>query len=118
MTAPRFVRTVDGIEEELLRGNRVIHSASEDDFGLLESVFLICRFWLIDARWKLGRCEEALDMFNDALRYRNRYGRLAEDIHLRTGRLCGIFPQTYSTAGVILTAMRVSRSWEDRYWHD
>ena len=31
-------------------------------------------------------------MFNDALRYRNRYGLLAEDIHPRTGELWGNFP--------------------------
>jgi GH15 family glucan-1,4-alpha-glucosidase len=114
---PRFVRTVDAIEHELLRGKHVMRYASEDDFGLPESAFLICRFWLIDAWWKLDRREKAMDMFNDAIRYRNRYGLLAEDIHLQTGELCGNFPQTYSMAGLILTAMRLSRSWEDRYWH-
>ncbi|MGO9361259.1 MAG: glycoside hydrolase family 15 protein [Xanthobacteraceae bacterium] len=115
---PRFARTVDAVERELLRGKHVMRYASEDDFGLPESAFLICRFWLIDAWWKLGRREEAIDMFDDALKYRNRYGLLAEDVHLRTGELCGNFPQTYSMAGLILTAMRLSRSWEDRYWHD
>jgi len=114
---PRFVRTVDAIEHELLRGKHVMRYASEDDFGLPESAFLICRFWLIDVWWKLGRREKAMDMFNDALRYRNRYGLLAEDVHLQTNELCGNFPQTYSMAGLILTAMRLSRSWEDRYWH-
>jgi GH15 family glucan-1,4-alpha-glucosidase len=115
---PRFVSTVDAIERELLRGKHVMRYASEDDFGLPESAFLICRFWLIDAWWKLGRRDKAIDMFNDALQYRNRYGLLAEDVHLQTGQLCGNFPQTYSMAGLILTAMRLSRSWEDRYWHD
>ena len=47
---------------------------------------------------------------------RNRYGLLSEDIHPQTGALWGNFPQTYSMAGLILTAMRLSRSWEDRYW--
>ena len=94
------------------------HRYGSDDFGLPQSEFLVCRFWLIDVWWKLGRREEAIDMFKDALRYRNRYGLLAEDIHLESGRLCGNFPQTYSMAGLILTAMRLSRSWEDRYWHD
>jgi len=115
---PRFVRTVEAIERELLRGKHVMRYASEDDFGLPESAFLICRFWLIDVWWKFGRREEAIDMFNDALRYRNRYGLLAEHIHLESGQMCGNFPQTYSMAGLILTAMRLSRSWEDRYWHD
>ncbi|MGA3138156.1 MAG: glycoside hydrolase family 15 protein, partial [Xanthobacteraceae bacterium] len=98
---PRFVRTVEAIERELLRGRHVMRYAGEDDFGLPESAFLICRFWLIDAWWKLDRREEAIDMFNDALRYRNRYGLLAEDVHLQTGEMCGNFPQTYSMAGLI-----------------
>jgi GH15 family glucan-1,4-alpha-glucosidase len=106
---PRFVQTVDAIEHELVRGNHVMRYAGEDDFGVPESAFLVCRFWLIDAWWKLGRREKAIDMFTDALRYRNRYGLLAEDLHLRTNQLCG---------NLILTAMRLSRSWEDRYWHD
>jgi GH15 family glucan-1,4-alpha-glucosidase len=114
---PRFVRTVDTIEHELLRGKHVMRYVSKDDFGLPESAFLICRFWLIDAWWKLGRREHAVEMFNDALQHRNRYGLLAEDVHLKTGEACGNFPQTYSMAGLILTAMRLSRSWEDRYWH-
>jgi GH15 family glucan-1,4-alpha-glucosidase len=115
---PRFVRTIDAIERELLRDKHVMRYASEDDFGLPESAFLVCRFWLIDVWWKLGRREQALEMFTDALRYRNRYGLLAEDVHLKTGEMWGNFPQTYSMAGMILTAMRLSRSWEDRYWHD
>ncbi len=115
---PRFARTVDAVERELVRGKHVMRYAGEDDFGLPESAFLICRFWLIDAWWKLDRREKAVDMFTDALRYRNRYGLLAEDVYLRSNQLYGNFPQTYSMAGLILTAMRLSRSWEDRYWHD
>ncbi len=115
---PRFVRTVGAIERELLRGKHVMRYVAKDDFGEPEAAFLICRFWLIDVWWKLGRREEAIEMFDDALRYRNRYGLLSEDVDPRTGELCGNFPQTYSMAGLILTAMRLSRSWEDRHWHD
>jgi GH15 family glucan-1,4-alpha-glucosidase len=113
---PRFLRTVEALERELLRDNHVMRYASEDDFGLPETAFLACRFWLIDVLWDLGRCEQARDMFNDALKYRNRYGLLTEDVHPLTGELWGNFPQTYSMAGLILTATRLSRSWEDRFW--
>jgi len=41
---------------------------------------------------------------------------LSEDVDPQTGALWGNFPQTYSMAGLILSAMRLSRSWEDRYW--
>jgi GH15 family glucan-1,4-alpha-glucosidase len=113
---PRFVGTVSAIERELLREKHVMRYASADDFGLPVTAFLICRFWLIDAWWSLGRREEARDLFLDALDHRNRYGLLSEDVDPKTGALWGNFPQTYSMAGLILTAMRLSRSWEDRYW--
>jgi hypothetical protein len=61
--------------------------------------------------------QDAVEMFNESLQYRNRYGLLAEDVHLNTDEARGIFSQTYSMAGLILTAMRLSRSSEDRYWH-
>ena len=113
---PRFASTVAAIEHDLVRGRHVMRYAAEDDFGLPETEFLVCRFWLIDALAALGRREEARERYQDALLLRNKYGLLAEDIHPQTGALWGNFPQTYSMAGVILSAMRLSQSWEDRYW--
>jgi GH15 family glucan-1,4-alpha-glucosidase len=113
---PRFKSTVSALERELLRETHVMRYAGADDFGLPVTAFLICRFWLVDAWWSLGRREDARDLFIDALKHRNRYGLLSEDIDPQTGTLWGNFPQTYSMAGLILTAMRLSRSWEDRYW--
>jgi crotonobetainyl-CoA:carnitine CoA-transferase CaiB-like acyl-CoA transferase len=34
----------------------------------------------------------------------------------RTGQLWGNYPQTYSQVGLILSAMRLSRSWEEGFW--
>jgi GH15 family glucan-1,4-alpha-glucosidase len=113
---PRFVSTAEAVQRVLMREKHVMRYANSDDFGLPETAFLICRFWLIDAWWAIGRRDEARELFLDALRHRNRYGLLSEDIHPQTGDLWGNFPQTYSMAGLILTAMRLSRSWEDRYW--
>ena len=113
---PRFASTVGAMERELMREKHVMRYAGEDDFGLPMTAFLICRFWLIDALWSLGRREAARDLFTDALEHRNRYGLLSEDVDPKTGTLWGNFPQTYSMAGLILSAMRLSRSWEDRYW--
>ncbi len=113
---PRFVSTVAAMEKELVREKHVMRYATADDFGLPVTAFLICRFWLIDAWWELGRKDEARDLFVDALASRNRYGLLSEDVDPTSGALCGNFPQTYSMAGLILTGMKLSRSWEDRYW--
>jgi len=114
---PRFRSTVQTIERELVRNRHVMRYVAADDFGLPETAFLVCRFWLADALWLTGRIEEARDLFREALGFRNRYGLLSEDVDVRTGSLWGNFPQTYSMAGLILTGMRLSRSWEDRYWH-
>jgi GH15 family glucan-1,4-alpha-glucosidase len=113
---PRFVSTVEAVEKELRREQHVMRYVGSDYFGLPETAFLICRFWLIDALWMIGRRDEARDLFIDALKLRNRYGLLSEDVDPRTGALWGNFPQTYSMAGLILTAIKLSRSWEDRYW--
>jgi GH15 family glucan-1,4-alpha-glucosidase len=113
---PRFSSTVAAMERELVREKHVMRYASADDFGMPVTAFLICRFWLIDALWSLGRRDAARDLFADAMQHRNRYGLLSEDVDPQTGALWGNFPQTYSMAGFILSAMRLSRSWEDRYW--
>lgn len=113
---PRFVSTVSAIEQELLRGRLVMRYAAQDDFGVPETAFLVCSFWLIDAYWSLGRHKDARDFFLDVLKRRNSYGLLSEDVHPQTGALWGNFPQTYSMAGLIVSGMRLSRSWEDKYW--
>src|SRR5947207_14821526 len=67
----RFASTVAAMERELVREKHVMRYASADDFGLPVTAFLICRFWLIDAFWSLGRREEAHELFQDALHHRN-----------------------------------------------
>ena len=47
------------------------------------------------------------------LALRNPLGLLSEDIDPHTGALWGNFPQTYSMAGIINAAVRLSRSWEE-----
>lgn len=113
---PRYVNTVGAIERELRREKHVMRYVAADDFGLPETAFLICRFWLVDALTAIGRRDDARDLFVDALRMRNRYGLLSEDVHPVTGKLWGNFPQTYSMSGLIQSAMKLSRSWGDRYW--
>jgi GH15 family glucan-1,4-alpha-glucosidase len=81
-----------------------------------ETAFLACSFWLIDALAAIGRSEQARALFERILALRNHVGLLSEDVDPRTGRLWGNFPQTYSQVGLILSAMRLSRSWEEGFW--
>ncbi len=60
--------------------------------------------------------EEARELFVDALGVSQSLWLAVGGYRSADRELWGNFPQTYSMAGLILTAMRLSRSWEDRYW--
>ena len=60
-----------------------------------------------------GDYDEAREMFERLLARRTRLGLLSEDIDPATGELWGNFPQTYSLVGIINSAVRLSRSWEE-----
>ncbi len=110
---PRFVSTVECIGKTLLRGKHMFRYDAPDDFGAPENAFNICTFWYIDALASIGRTDEARDMFENMLSLRNPLGLLSEDIEPTTGELWGNFPQTYSMAGIINAAVRLSRPWEE-----
>jgi GH15 family glucan-1,4-alpha-glucosidase len=114
-TDPRFVRSCDAIGHDLIRNGRVMRYVAPDDFGMPETAFLACSFWYLDALCQIGRKEEARAVFETILAGRNAYGLLSEDIHPDTGELWGNLPQTYSMAGIINTATRLSSSWEDAW---
>ena len=58
---------------------------------------------------------EARKLFENMLAKRNAVGLLSEDLDTESGELWGNFPQTYSMVGLINSAMRLSRSWEDAF---
>ena len=109
----RFRSTVARIERELRRGNYLFRYATADDFGVPRNAFNICTFWYIDALIRLGRREEACEMFDAMLDARNPLGLLSEDLDPSTRELWGNYPQTYSLVGIINAATRLSESWED-----
>ncbi len=108
---PRFVATFEAVQQALRRGEHMLRYAAEDDFGLPETAFNFCTFWLIDALARMGRNEEARALFGTMLGHRTRSGLLSEDIDIATGELWGNFPQTYSLVGVINCASLLSKSW-------
>ncbi len=112
-TDPRFISTCNAIGRELGRHGRIVRYTSDDDFGTPETAFLVCNFWYIDALTAIGRRDEARSLFIELLARRNPFGLLSEDIHPETGALWGNIPQSYSMAGIINSAMRLSVKWED-----
>jgi GH15 family glucan-1,4-alpha-glucosidase len=109
----RFTRTLAALEQELRVGDFLLRYRHPDDFGDTVNAFTVCSFWWANALAGTGRLEAARELFNKLLAVRNCVGLLSEHVDPATGALWGNFPQTYSMVGIITTASRLSRRWED-----
>jgi GH15 family glucan-1,4-alpha-glucosidase len=112
---PRFVGTVEAAERYLKYGDFLRRYHAADDFGEPEVAFTICSFWFVDALVAVGRRDEARALFERLLSHRNPVGLLSEDLDPKTGELWGNFPQTYSMVGLIKSAMKLSKTWEEAF---
>ena len=110
---PRFVSTVTAIEASLKEGDWLYRYRHRDDFGRPDTSFTVCAFWYVNALAMMGRREEARAHFERLLEQRTTLGLLSEDIDSSTGEWWGNFPQTYSLVGIINSAIRLSRPWEE-----
>lgn len=108
---PRFQGTLRAVEEGLRRGSHMLRYATEDDFGLPETAFNVCTFWLIEALQATGREADARALFEEMLSRRTAAGLLSEDIDPQSGELWGNYPQTYSLVGTINCAVLLSKPW-------
>jgi GH15 family glucan-1,4-alpha-glucosidase len=112
-TDPRFLSTLAAIERDLVEGDLVYRYRHADDFGPPTNTFTVCSFWYVNALAAVGRTEEARALFERLLDRRSALGLLSEDIDPASGAQWGNFPQTYSMVGIITSATRLSRSWEE-----
>nr|WP_321412155.1 glycoside hydrolase family 15 protein [uncultured Allomuricauda sp.] len=110
---PKYVSTVKAIEEGLSNDGLLYRYKNEDDFGLPSSSFTICTFWFINALFKIGEEEKALERFEQLLSYSNHLGLFSEDIDFKTKRLLGNFPQAYSHLALIECAINFSTKQKD-----
>jgi GH15 family glucan-1,4-alpha-glucosidase len=108
---PRFLATFEAVERALRKGDHMLRYAAEDDFGLPETAFNFCTFWLIEALHLVGRGEEARRLYESMLERLTPAGLLSEDSDLATGELWGNYPQTYSLVGLINCAVLLSKPW-------
>lgn len=108
---PRFRATFDAVEKELRKGEHMLRYASEDDFGLPETAFNFCTFWLIEALHLVGRQDEARELYAAMLGRLTPAGLLSEDTDFETHELWGNYPQTYSLVGLINCAGLLSKPW-------
>ena len=105
----RYIQTVKSTERELSVDGLMYRYKNKDDFGLPESSFTICTFWLINALQAIGDRKKARELFDRLLSYSNHVGLFSEDIDFKTKRLLGNFPQAYSHLALIETAINLGK---------
>jgi len=104
---PRVKSTVAAIERELVHDGLVYRYATETGVdGLVagEGAFLTCTFWLADNLVRLGRRDEATEMFERLVALGNDVGLMAEQYDPVAKRQLGNFPQAFSHVALINTA--------------
>jgi GH15 family glucan-1,4-alpha-glucosidase len=107
----RVLDTMKQIEKELAPDGLVYRYLDRDD-GLPggEATFVICSFWLVDNLALAGQHDDARELFERLLAYRNDVGLLSEEVDPNTGELLGNFPQAFSHVGLIGAALNLARA--------
>lgn len=112
-TDPRYIGTVEAIEQDLLVDGFVRRYDTENTNDGLEpgeGVFLACSFWLADAYIAIGRRGDAETLFDRLLALRNDLGLLAEEYDTERGLQIGNYPQAFSHVALINTAFNLTRT--------
>lgn len=108
----RYIKTVNAIYDKLYYKGLMFRYNNHDDFGVPNSAFTVCTFWMIRGLYVTGRKDEAQRLFEDLLTYSNHLGLFSEDLDFTTKEQLGNFPQAYSHLALIDTALLFSKEVE------
>jgi len=100
--------TISTIEQTLRSGDYLYRYAGDDGLSGGEGAFLICSFWLVDAKLLAGQVEEARELFERLLQCSNDVGLFSEEIEPRTHEFLGNFPQAFTHLALIQCAANFS----------
>lgn len=106
-TDPRWISTLERIEEQLARDNLVYLYRPEEE----DSFSVTCSFWFIECLTWAGRLEEARMHLEKLLSYANHLGLYGDKIGL-SGESLGNFPKTFSHMAMISAAVHLDRALE------
>ena len=84
-----------------------------DDFGMPQSAFMICSFWLVQALARVQEKKKAQEVMRCAMTSATSLGLFSEHYIPHGNRQTGNFPQAYSHVGQINAAFAISSSWDD-----
>jgi GH15 family glucan-1,4-alpha-glucosidase len=107
--SPRIAGTIEAIQRELDAGDGLLYRYPPGADGLdgREGAFLPCSFWLVQAVARLGRLEQAKELFAHLQGYANDVGLFSEEIEPTTKRLLGNHPQALTHATVVQAALAI-----------
>lgn len=105
---PRFLATLDRIEQELVTDSLVhrYQNDGSDGFTEAEGTFNLCSFWYVEALTRAGRLDKARHTFEKMLTYANHLGLYAEEIG-PSGEALGNFPQAFTHLALISAAVNL-----------
>lgn len=105
---PRFLATLDRIEQELVTDSLVhrYQNDGSDGFTEAEGTFNLCSFWYVEALTRAGRLDQARHTFEKMLTYANHLGLYAEEIG-PSGEALGNFPQAFTHLALISAAVNL-----------
>lgn len=108
---PRMLKTIDAIERHLTDARGFVYRYRNGD-GLSgdEGGFLICTFWLAEARALAGQVQRARAIFERAADCANDLGLLSEEVDPGSGELIGNFPQAFSHIGLVNAAYAIQQA--------
>ncbi|MCL5988984.1 MAG: glycoside hydrolase family 15 protein, partial [Candidatus Thermoplasmatota archaeon] len=106
ITDRRIQGTVRKIENDLRVTDHLFKRYKNDD-GLKgnDNAFLLLSFWYVEVLVKMGKINEARDVFDSLMDRANHLGLFSEEIDLTTGEQLGNFPQAMTHLGVIRSAV-------------
>jgi GH15 family glucan-1,4-alpha-glucosidase len=112
---PRVIGTVEAIQRDLMVDGFVLryrNTSGVDGLEGDEGAFLPCSLWLVGGLAKLGRTDEALELFNRVVSVANDVGLFSEEYDTKRKRLVGNFPQAFTHVAFIHAARRLAEATE------
>jgi len=108
---PRIRQTIDAVHRELSAGSDDLIFRYRGPDGLVgaEGAFVICSFWLAQAHALAGDFDTGERLFRSLLDRATPLGLFGEQIDPATGAHLGNFPQAFSHAAVMTTALVLER---------
>jgi GH15 family glucan-1,4-alpha-glucosidase len=106
----RVQGTMNRVMEQLMENGMVRRYRFEDGLPGKEGAFNLCTFWLADALALSGRVDEAAGIFENVAGRANHAGLFSEEIDPVSGEFLGNFPQAFSHAGVINSALYLAHA--------